>query len=1017
MALRNWFRSRSLEFAADVATAPAFSVTVEEATGVDIDPAVFGLTAYADPVAISPRVSRRTALQVPAVKRARDLICGALGSLPLELYGPDGTRRYSALFAQPERNVPRSVTFTRTYEDMFFEGVAWWKVTAYGWHGFPVEVVRLDPTTVNVTQEGKVYRTTDGHTGVAVEWMQDKDLIRFDSPNEPILTAGARAIRTLLNLDAAAASYADEPLPLGYFTPADGETEPADDDEIAEILNDWHTARKTRVVGYVPSLLKYNSVQFNAEQMQLAEQRQHGVLEIARLTGVNPEDLGVSTTSRTYFNAFDKRKDFLDFTTGNYRQAFEDRVSMPDVTPRGYTGRVNYDAFLRSDPKSRYEAYAAGKAVGVLTDEDIAAAEGKPGRALEAAPADTTPAPALEENTVPTLDITAAVNRAVTRLGARGVSFAGAPSLAFDLPGAGTIEVDRERRIIRGLAVPYGVVGTRPDGKRYRFSRGTLTWSDVSRVKLWAMHDPNQAVGVAIELEDTDAGLFAGFKVARGAEGDRALTMAEDGVWDGLSIGLGVGASFALDRDGVLVPAGSVPLMEVSLTPAPVFDDARVHSVAASAAATTTTGRNIMECTKCGKVHAANVVECNAADLAAFSAAQQGAQGGQQGAPAVEPGAPIDFAAIGQALVGAFAQGAPSAQLAPAAPVLPARETVPAGTGFTQVNEAPMYRFDGLMGQHDFSSDLINGLKFNDTEAMGRVNEFIGKEFPARFAVEAADVTALNPTKTRPDMYVDQLEYTTPLYDALYKGGLTDATPFTFPKFASAAGLVGDHAEGVEPASGDFSATSQTVTPKPVSGKVEIPREIIDAGGNPQVSSLIWNQMVRAWKEKLEAEAATLLSSQVYDGAHTIALVGVDDVLVSQFKAEIAALRFLRGGNRFRVAPMHKDLYLALTGAQDAAGRSLLPIISPQNADGTTAPALEYVDVAGVKGTPSWALEQLGTPVSFMANPEDAHVWNSAPSRLSFEYRVALIDLAVWGYVAKAVSRIDGLRKVTYADA
>lgn len=340
MAKRKWFRSRALDFTADVAAGPAFTLTPEEVTGVDVDPAVFGLTAYADPVALAPRVSRQTAMQVPAVKRSRDLICGALGGLPLELYGPDGTRRHSALFAQPERNVPRSVTLTRTYEDMFFDTTAWWKVLAYGWHGYPVEVVRLDPATVNVTKEGRVYTTTNGHVGVTLEWHQDSELIRFDSPNEGILTAGARAIRTALNLDAAAARYADEPMPMGYFAPADG-TDPADDEDVVELLDAWATARRTRATGYVPAALKYEAVQFNAEQMQLAEQRQHAVLEIARLTGVNPEDLGVSTTSRTYFNAFDKRKDFLDFTTGNYRQAFEDRVSMTDVTPRGYTARVN----------------------------------------------------------------------------------------------------------------------------------------------------------------------------------------------------------------------------------------------------------------------------------------------------------------------------------------------------------------------------------------------------------------------------------------------------------------------------------------------------------------------------------------------------------------------------------------------------------------------------------------------------------------------------------------------------
>lgn len=554
-------------------------------------------------------------------------------------------------------------------------------------------------------------------------------------------------------------------------------------------------------------------------------------------------------------------------------------------------------------------------------------------------------------------------------------TFNTAPELRFSAPGAGAFEVDREARTIKGLAVPYGVPG-QSKGQWYRFSKGTLKWADPSRVKLWVNHDPSTAIGFASSLEDTDEGLLVEFKIARGEKGDEALTMAEDRVWDGLSVGIADGGEFSEAQDGVY-DAVSAPLMEISLTPAPSFDDARVHSVAASAATTTPKGTTMND----------------------------------QNPTTPAPAGPVDFSAIGQAVVAAMNP------TAPAAPAVPAREVVPAAPA-TQVTEGPVYRFDGIGGKHDFSTDLINGLKFGDGEAMARVTDFMATAMTGpRFAIDSGDVATLNPAKHRPDMYVDQLEYDTPLYDSLYKGSLTDATPFIVPKFEASAGLVADHVEGVEPTAGSFSATSQTITPKAVSGKAEIPREVIDAGGNPQVSALIWNQIVRAWNEKLEAEAATLLSSQVYDAAHTIALVGTDEALVGSFKAKLAALRFIRGGNRFKVSAMHEELYTALIGAQDAAGRSLLPIISPQNADGTTADGLEYVQVGGIKGIPSWALEDLATPASFMANPEDAHVWNSAPNRLNFEYRVAFVDLAVWGYVAKAVTRIDGLRKVTYAAA
>ena len=293
-----------------------------------IDPAVFGLTSYSDPIAPAPRVSRREAIQVPAVKRARDLIASVLGELPFAVKDTEHVVHENDLLNQPERGRTASVTMTRTVEDLFFEGEAWWRITERAFDGYPRFVQRIDPRRVDVDEDTGVVRV-DG------QQVDPQSLIQFESPNDPVLVAGARAIRTCLKLDAAAAMYADEPMPTGYFSPAEG-ADPTDDEDVATLLNAWNSARKTNATAYVSAALKYNATQFNAEQIQLADQRQHAVLEIARLTGVDPEELGVSTTSRTYANQFDRRKAFLDFTLGPYLTAVEQRLSMGDITKRGY---------------------------------------------------------------------------------------------------------------------------------------------------------------------------------------------------------------------------------------------------------------------------------------------------------------------------------------------------------------------------------------------------------------------------------------------------------------------------------------------------------------------------------------------------------------------------------------------------------------------------------------------------------------------------------------------------------
>lgn len=362
-----WDALRAGPPAADTDSASAFAVDAES-----IPPSVVGLEAYASPTTIAPRVSRREAIQVPAVKRSRDLIVGSLGQLPLSVVKADLSVETTSWLQQPERNVARSVTMSRLVEDLLFEQVAWWRIVESDYRGFPARVKRLRPDEVSVDEnEGKVY--------VGGKVVPDTELIRFDSPNDALLVAGARAIRQCLLLDQAAQRYADGAPPGDYFTPAEG-ADPFDDDTEAQslLLDPWAAARKKRSTAWVPAAVNYHSATFNPEQLELADQRQHAVLEIARVAGVDPEDLGVSTTSRTYQNSFDRRKAFVDFTLGGYRAAVEDRLSMGDVTPRGSLVRFDLDGFLRSSAKERFEAYKLGLEVGAIASEEIRPAEGKP---------------------------------------------------------------------------------------------------------------------------------------------------------------------------------------------------------------------------------------------------------------------------------------------------------------------------------------------------------------------------------------------------------------------------------------------------------------------------------------------------------------------------------------------------------------------------------------------------------------------------------------------------------------
>jgi hypothetical protein len=182
-------------------------------------------------------VSRDQALSIPAVLRGRNLIC-VISTLPLEMRGPDRKVQDSPLLRQIDSQVPNVVTLAQTVEDLLFEGVSWWRITAFGWDGFPTEAQHLDVCTVstNTPTEWRGRALPSGIHPDSVIWVDGepvdgKLIIRFDSPNPPVLTAGARAIRRALKLDQSAERYADNPRPMDFFTPSD-DADPATDEEI-----------------------------------------------------------------------------------------------------------------------------------------------------------------------------------------------------------------------------------------------------------------------------------------------------------------------------------------------------------------------------------------------------------------------------------------------------------------------------------------------------------------------------------------------------------------------------------------------------------------------------------------------------------------------------------------------------------------------------------------------------------------------------------------------------------------
>lgn len=944
-------------------------------------------------------VGRDEALRIPGVLKGRNLLC-SLATLPLVERGPNNRVIRSPLLDQLDPNVPNVVVLARTFEDLLFDQVSWWRVTARGADGYPVSVRHVPygsvspqrpvpggyPSQVAAVEPDGRYVWVDGKPVPAL------DMIRFDSPNPGLLQYAGHTF-TLAHLYAeAAAMYARNPQSSEYFSPAENAAEPRQED-IEDALVQWRAARRAGSTGYVPSWLTYNpSTAPTAADMKLPELKQQAALETALCMGLDPEVLGVPVTSRTYANRQDFARDRINDVLAPYMQAVSQRLSMMDVCRRGYLRVFDLDDYLRADPVTRWTVYGQATAMGAMSVEQVQEEEGLPVGAVAPPPAQ---APADE--------LAARRDRAV--------GFAGPSPRTFEFAGGAQFSVDTTKRTITGLALPYGEVA-RKYGAGYRFAKGALEWSDVSRVKFLRDHDYGQVIGVATDLRETDAGLVPSFRVGAGQDRDAVLQDAADGILDGLSVGVefddAVDTVPDPDNKGVLLVRRAT-LREVSLTAMPAFDSARVTRVVARR-----DGGTMEPCATCGTHHAPGVA-CPT--------------------PAAAPAGPVTLTAE-QFSVLLAGRPAAAADPAPTDPgpvaVDPNGPDTPRGPVF--VRESAPYRFDRrgnfATGQeHDFSTDLAEMARARDGAGQTPAGKRVMGMLAHTFDVDSADINEVTPEINRPDLYVDQRDYRYPLFNSMNRGAPPNGVqPFRFPKFSSATGLVGAHTEGTEPTGGTLVTTSQVVTPTATSGKAYITREVWDMGGNPAVSTLIFNQMVKGYNEARETAIGTYLNTLTAATDIALGVAVVDEALQLAWDRALVDLQYIRG-YEFDFFAVEQYLFKAFADATDNDGRKLYSMINPVNANGSAARRYTTIDLGGVTAVPTWGLGA-GTGGasnnSWLYDSSTMHAWSTAPQRLEFPggsddnttyAPVAKVGIGIWGYTAIANSDIGGVRQVTYDNA
>jgi hypothetical protein len=342
------------------------------------------------------------------------------------------------------------------------------------------------------------------------------------------------------------------------------------------------------------------------------------------------------------------------------------------------------------------------------------------------------------------------------------------------------------------------------------------------------------------------------------------------------------------------------------------------------------------------------------------------------------------------------------------------------------IKEPPTYRFDGDVKQPSLVRDSWNWHHNGDYDARDRLHKFqdqqadIVKFQQVNFNIDTTSAADVVPPGYRPDLFVTQLMQGRPVVSQASRGTITDATPFTVPKFVRStdstevAGtqVVADHVEGTNPSPGHIELDSTVVQPLAMSGIFELTREIVDSS-NPAIDAIAMAAMRESWNQQAEVKAYAALNGAASETEEvTLALLGDDSGAgVRAARKLLARYPFVRFAAPTG-AVISQTATQGFASAEGTDGRPLLPSVGAQNTAGLGNAVSQGWFIDGLAFVPAWAMtETLSDDVSIITNRADWWVWESPLLTFRFEEKrgPAIVELALFGYFGTHVLRDTGI--------
>jgi hypothetical protein len=290
-------------------------------------------------------LTRSEAMRVPAVARARHVLCPTIARLPIRCYAVDQLVEPQPTW--PQRTDGPLSPFHRmlwTVDDILFYGWSLW-LADRGTDSFPLRMSRVPRDQWEFDDDDGVI-DPDGNPYPADE------VVLIPGPHEGILTFGVDAIRDAASLQRASRRTAESPVPAVELHQTNDA--PMGETDIDALVARWVKARNTPGgggVSYTPKSIELRTHGAPAESL-LLDGRNGAAVDIARVVGIPAAtiDATQATASLTYETQQGRNAELVDYGLAAYMAAISARLSMDDIVPRGQRSAFDAEELLGPMP-------------------------------------------------------------------------------------------------------------------------------------------------------------------------------------------------------------------------------------------------------------------------------------------------------------------------------------------------------------------------------------------------------------------------------------------------------------------------------------------------------------------------------------------------------------------------------------------------------------------------------------------------------------------------------------------